>query len=495
MNICVLEHPRIKSKKHFNDIANTPLWSCLMGGYVVSSLKTTGFDVFHYDAATPCDSFQTVKEKILALKPDILMINAVYFWENTEVLFDFIKDLKQAGLNGHINLFGFFPTLAYQSILAKGKDVDSIAVGECENTLIELAKAVSKKDDITEIPGLAIRTAQKSVSLISRKPERNPDSFPFPERKIDSAISASILGSRGCYNHCSFCPVPPFYNQGPLWRGRTPENIFKEMAMLKEMGINDFYFVDPNFIGPGKKGKERTKKLLELIKPLNITFGMETRPEDIDEEIMDKLVDSGFTSLLLGVESGSFGVLDNLGKKTSAQISANAINICRKFNIEPEIGFLMFVPDSKLADIRQNMKFLEENKLLDRLERTCNLLSHKQIVLMGTSGYKMFEQQARIIKTGVFDFQGDIVYEDPVVKWLSDIIVTVCLHVLEKMEINTSPIYWNAVDLNKAQQVNDFLVKKMNNLIDEANKLTGYPDAETVSEGIINTINKLLNSQ
>jgi hypothetical protein len=265
------------------------------------------------------------------------------------------------------------------------------------------------------------------------------------------------------------------------------------MAMLKNKGINDFYFVDPNFIGPGKKGKERTKKLLKLIEPLNITFGMETRPEDIDDEIMDRLVASGFTSLLLGVESGSSGVLGNLDKKTSTPISANAINICRKFKIEPEIGFLMFVPDSKLADIRQNKKFLEENKLLDRLERTCNLLSHKQIVLMGTSGYEMFKKQARITQTGVFGFQGDIIYEDPGVKWLSDIIITICLHVLERMEIDTSPIYWNATDLHKAQQINDFLVKTMNNLIVEAENLSCYLDTEAVSGKICNEINKLVN--
>jgi hypothetical protein len=32
MKITVLEHPRLPSDAHFNDIANTPLWSCLMGG-------------------------------------------------------------------------------------------------------------------------------------------------------------------------------------------------------------------------------------------------------------------------------------------------------------------------------------------------------------------------------------------------------------------------------------------------------------------------------
>jgi hypothetical protein len=31
MKITILEHPRLPSDAHFNDIANTPLWSCLMG--------------------------------------------------------------------------------------------------------------------------------------------------------------------------------------------------------------------------------------------------------------------------------------------------------------------------------------------------------------------------------------------------------------------------------------------------------------------------------
>ena len=33
MRILLLEHPREASEAHFNDIANTPLWSCLMTGY------------------------------------------------------------------------------------------------------------------------------------------------------------------------------------------------------------------------------------------------------------------------------------------------------------------------------------------------------------------------------------------------------------------------------------------------------------------------------
>jgi len=51
MRIILLEHPRVPSAAHFNDIANTPLWSCLMTGYAASSLREAGFDAKIVDAA------------------------------------------------------------------------------------------------------------------------------------------------------------------------------------------------------------------------------------------------------------------------------------------------------------------------------------------------------------------------------------------------------------------------------------------------------------
>ncbi len=233
-----------------------------------------------------------------------------------------------------------------------------------------------------------------------RAPLRDPDLFDFPMRADGGFRTASILGSRGCYNHCSFCPVPSFYNNGPLWRGRSPENILLEMQGLISMGIRDFYFADPNFIGPGKKGKNRTLRLLELIRPLKITFGMETRPEDLDEEIMENLVSSGFTSMLLGVESGSKTLLGQLSKGATLNSSERAIALCRSFGIEPEIGFLMFVPDSTLSDLGENLEFLRKNNLLDRLDRTANLFSHFHIVLMGTSGYRRYQKEGRLTPAG-----------------------------------------------------------------------------------------------
>ncbi len=89
MKIVVLEHPRLSSEQRFNDIASTPLWSCLMGGYAASALERPGFQVIFIDDARPEVTFAETTEKILALSPEFLCVNAVYFWEHTDKLFDF----------------------------------------------------------------------------------------------------------------------------------------------------------------------------------------------------------------------------------------------------------------------------------------------------------------------------------------------------------------------------------------------------------------------
>lgn len=239
-----------------------------------------------------------------------------------------------------------------------------------------------------------------------------------------------------------------------------------EINTLFAQGVRDFYFVDPNFIGPGKKGRARTLQLLDLMRPLRISFGMETRPNDLDEEILERLVAAGMNSLLLGIESGSPDVLSNLAKGSLLSVSERAIELCRKVGVEPEIGFLMFVPDSTVADLRHNFAFLQRNGLLDRLDRTANLLSHCQIVLRGTSGYQYFQEQGRLEATGLFGFEGKVDFQDKGVEWVSELVVHACHVVLREMEKEDSPIYWQLPAVGTVHQaVNDYLVNRFSELL------------------------------
>lgn len=492
MKIVILEHPRVASDRHFNDIASTPLWSCLMGGYAAAALDRAGFAVTFIDHAEAGATFAGTLEAIAAEAPRLLAVNAVYFWEHTGLLFAFFTELRRRGFAGHLNLFGFFPSLAHRQILDSAAGIDSIAVGECEHTLVELAGRLAVGLSIDDLAGLAVRE-RGTVALRPRAVEREPDRFPFPRRsRLSPNDPVTILGSRGCYNRCSFCLVPAFDGQGGHWRGRTPADIVREIEQLMAQGMRDFYFADPNFIGPGRAGRERTRELLERLRPLGITFGMETRANDLNEEIMSELVRAGLTSLLIGIESGSPDILARLNKRAGAGDGARAIRLCREQGIEPEIGFLMFVPEATCEDLYANLAFLAQNKLLGRLDRTANLLCHRQIVLAGTPGYARFAEENRLGKRGVFGFQGEVALAHPRVEWLAGLTTFACHTILRRMAQRDSPIYWRKSVSPILQTANDYLVRLFSRLLDQAAGTASLEPSETVRKAIGRDIDRVI---
>ena len=482
MKIVVLEHPRKPSQNHFNDIANTPLWSCLMGGYAAAALIRGGHEVAYVDANQHHWDFLRTEKEIFRLSPELLCINAVYYWEHTPNLFQWLGNLRKNGFDGHINLFGFFPSLAYSSLLKTLPAVDSVVVGECEHTLSALANRIAEKEEWHDIRGVASRSSLSAGRFERRPPEKNPDRFPFPHRLPTNASTVSILASRGCYNHCSFCPIPGFYSRGPLWRSRSVENIMQEVEMLVDQGWRDFYFVDPNFIGPGAAGRRRILELAHRLEPLDVTFGMETRPSDLDEHLLEHLVAAGLRNLLIGIESGSAAVLNRIDKHGSALSARNAIRMCRNAGIEPDIGFLMFVPESDLKDLKENWRFLKENALIDQLERTANLLSHCQIILAGTSGYQHFQAQGRLTPGGVLGFEGKVPYRDPRVDWMRRLVVPACLDVLRESAKPDSTVYWQKPKNHVfSGRVNDYLVELFENLLLKAQNNRDLPPVESIA--------------
>ena len=126
----------------------------------------------------------------------------------------------------------------------------------------------------------------------------------------------------------------------------------------------------------------------------------------------------------------------------------------------------MFVPDSTVEDLEHNLLFLQKNRLLDGLDRTANLLSHCQIVLLGTSGYNRFLEQGRLRPSGLFGFEGEVAFRDSGVAWLADLTVHACHLVLREMGKKDSPLYWQLDAKSPAQEcVNDYLVQLFERLL------------------------------
>ena len=445
MNVLLLEHPRGKSVNHFNDVANTPLSSCLMSGYIASLLQRNDIATEICDAYLLRYSFQKMVQEVSQKKFDILGVHLSYSWENTPLVMRAIDEIKSA-TDAPIVVYGFYPSFAYEHILRSHHSVEYVIKGEPEITFLELCTTLRSSIKKAATDGLAARKGENLIIGRVRDPIINLDESPFPLRTHEQlrCIGGNILGSRGCYGKCTFCYINNIYGTGCGWRGRTPENIVEEIqSILPSLSQKYIYFVDANFFGPHPEGQERAEKTGSLLKDLgNLSFGLECRVNDLKEKSLKKLVDAGLKDVFLGIESGSNRSLKRMRKGTTVEQNAHAIYLLRYFAIEPSIGFIMFEPDSQLQDIRDNFTFLKSHNLLNILSSTVNILYHPQMVFAGTDCYKTLEQGERLFFPFNDKYQGVFEFKDTRITFLADIVSFICRYLLAIMDERDSPLFW-----------------------------------------------------
>jgi radical SAM superfamily enzyme YgiQ (UPF0313 family) len=435
MKILLLEHPRGITAERCNDIANTPLSSCLLTGYAAGMLKEKGHEVKIVEGYLDGLSYEEIAHILEAFRPDILGVHMVYHWKKDEALFDFLARVKADSHAGMITAYGFYPSIAYRNILGECAAVESVILGEPELPFAALAGAASSTPS-PAIPGLAVRNGSGEITHSPQRPLEDLDSLPFPVRTeaLYRLPEINLLGSRGCYGKCTFCYIDSFYGGGLPWRFRSPENILQEITrIIAEKGAKDFYFTDPNFFGPGRSGQERARRIASLLKPLQIRFGIEGRVNDIHDETIGPLVEAGLRHILIGLESGKDDSLKRMNKMTTVAQNEAALRVLRKHGVEPNVGFIMFEPDSTASDIRINFEFLKRNDLLRNLSVTANVLYHHQIILEGTDAYHRLRREGRL-ETHSSSYEGTTCFRHQEVASLAELMREVTNFLFAEME-------------------------------------------------------------
>ena len=108
---------------------------------------------------------------------------------------------------------------------------------------------------------------------------------------------------------------------------RSPENIYEEFKYVKKLGYKSVVIVDDNFVN----GKERTNKICELIKPLNMEWGCLARADTLqDEDMLRNMKEAGCKYIDMGVESFDQKVLDYIQKDMTVGEVFNAILLMKK---------------------------------------------------------------------------------------------------------------------------------------------------------------------
>ncbi len=336
--------------------------------YMASALEQSGHMAFIIPFNEAAD-IPAVIRQVMDTAPDIAGLSMVFTGRAREFC-RLAGALRDSGFAGHLTAGGHFAALNCQKLMVEYSEFDSIALGEGEELICELAEHL---DDISGVAGFCRRGADGAITVNPSK--GNPedlDALPFPRRdsfhEYYGKPIASILSSRGCWRSCAFCSIDAWYRSGggQKFRIRSVPNIVAEMKELYHChGVRIFNFQDDNFFLPDPvKALARFTELRDSLWAegvKEIAIAVKARPDSINREVMGVLDDLGIFRVFLGVENASEQALKNLNRKSSLVEIENALKILNDFDVHIAYNLLMFEPDTVMDDILINLRFMERH--------------------------------------------------------------------------------------------------------------------------------------
>jgi radical SAM superfamily enzyme YgiQ (UPF0313 family) len=342
--------------------------------YLAAALEKEGVQVHIIDYVIGRYTPEQYKEKIREIDPDLVGINCFSF--DTKPAFEIAKLTRESLPQTHITMGGPHATGLPEHAL-NSPDVDSVVIGEGEETLKDLVAALKRKQSLKSVRGLAYKENQRIVINPSREHIKDVDSILFPAYHLinldayfefpdphgmatRSERFMSILTSRGCPYSCTYC-----HNTfGKLFRPRSAENVIEEMKLLyNRYGIREFHIEDDSF----NIDLERAEKILDLILERGFKISMQfpngIRADRLNERFVSKLRKAGTFMAAIGVESASPRVLAQIKKNLDLTKIAAAAKLLAKHRILVWGYFMIGFLDETRGEMQQTMDFARSLKL------------------------------------------------------------------------------------------------------------------------------------
>lgn len=281
--------------------------------------------------------------------------------------------LRADGFAGHLTCGGHFPTFSYRALFERYPALDSAVRHEGEVTLPALCAALEQGAPLSGLAGVAYREGGKVHATEARPLCEELDQLPFPKRvgapQVHLGIpTAFLVGSRGCYGHCTFCCIHAYIAEagGSRYRARSPENLADEIAALRTTrGARMMVFHDDDFF---TRDRERDLVRVTALRDAlwargvnDVAFVVKARPDDVDREVFQVLKELGLLRVYLGIEAGSTQGLKTLGRGVDLATNRRGLATLRELDVYACFNMLLFDPDSTLASLRSSVGFLREN--------------------------------------------------------------------------------------------------------------------------------------
>jgi radical SAM superfamily enzyme YgiQ (UPF0313 family) len=230
-------------------------------------------------------------------------------------------------------------------------DIDVVAVGEGEITLVELLRAYADGTPFGDISGLWFRSNGEPIHTGPRSYVRDLDTLPVPVEyakevlrdydKYPREAFRHIFSARGCPYACTFCESKAIWTRKTRWR--SPSHVVDEIKKLQELGINDVWFDDDTF---GIK-QSYIAELCELItnECPGLTWSCEMTVGITQDKAIKAMKRAGCVAVMLGVESGNDEMLKKIKKSQTIEQAYQAVDTIKVNGVEAHTFFMIGFPE------------------------------------------------------------------------------------------------------------------------------------------------------
>jgi anaerobic magnesium-protoporphyrin IX monomethyl ester cyclase len=378
-----------------------PMWQA----YAVGYLEKHGHEVLFLDAPASRMTAEDVTRKVVEFAPRMAAIGT-----STPSIYSDVEtaaSLKKNVPGLFTVLVGVHVSALPTETLELNRDVDAVAFGEYDATLVELAEKLSggaySPDDLRQVLGLAFRATDGSIVKNGPRPFiENLDEFPFVSSVYRKHLNIGpyfyghslhplvvIMTGRGCPFHCTYCVVPQVL-QGHTYRKRSIASIVGEFAYIHKNfpEVREIMIEDDTLTADKDRCSELSEALIRE-RLTSIPWSANSRA-DVDYQTMKIMKSAGCRLFCVGFESGDQRILNNIRKGTRIDIINH------------------FVKDAKRAGIMIHGCFMVGNRgeTQETLETTLTFAKRLNpdtaqffpiMVYPGTSDYSYFMEKGWIV--------------------------------------------------------------------------------------------------
>lgn len=240
--------------------------------------------------------------------------------------------------------------------------VDYVVLREGEETMVELARKISKKESVEDIPGIMSDTDQEAHfspflnDMDAYRPrwgkiDHKIDRYFYSEHSDWGKRVLPIVTSRGCPYACGFC-WNSIVNKR-RWRQHSIGYVVSEIERMKEK-----YHIDGLSIRDANIWADR-ERAMEIISNAGLPFYTGLRANYIDEDIVEFLEEHKCKHIYVGAESGSDRTLKNISKQVSAGHILRGASLLSRTDIKTVFGFILGFPDETEKDMMRTLRIAE----------------------------------------------------------------------------------------------------------------------------------------